>query len=453
MTSHAQNSAPNIAIIGGGAAGYFAAITAAELNPSANVTIYEASKRTLAKVKISGGGRCNVTHNCFDPKELATRYPRGARELRGAFHRWQPQDTIQWFSERGVQLKAEPDGRMFPTTDDSQTIIDCFHQAAQAAGVKLRKECAVKSLSTHHASRSTHSFSLQLKNGETIEAERVLIATGSLKASPLTRALESLGHSIAPLAPSLFAFNLADKRTHGLSGLAVQNARVTYVPNASNRAKLTNVGARLVTPASSQLASSQPASSKSRPAKPTPQTGPILITHRGLSGPAILRLSAWEARALQEENYHFEIEINWLGDRTENQVREQFKRLRKGKTQVKTKVFEQIPRRFWERLVETVGIADEQKWAQLPKDKETALIQELIAGRFSVQGKTTNKDEFVTCGGVSLKEVDFKTMESKLVPGLYFAGECLDIDGITGGFNFQAAWTGGHIAGLAMAGG
>ncbi|HBR95303.1 MAG TPA: aminoacetone oxidase family FAD-binding enzyme, partial [Opitutae bacterium] len=208
MTSHAQNSAPSIAIIGGGAAGYFAAITAAELNPSANVTIYEASKRTLAKVKISGGGRCNVTHNCFDPKELATRYPRGSRELRGAFHRWQPQDTIQWFSERGVQLKAEPDGRMFPSTDDSQTIIDCFHQAAQAAGVKLRKECAVKSLSTLHAPRSTHSFSLQLNNGEQIEAERVLIATGSLKASPLTRALESLGHSIAPLAPSLFAFNL-----------------------------------------------------------------------------------------------------------------------------------------------------------------------------------------------------------------------------------------------------
>jgi predicted Rossmann fold flavoprotein len=466
MTSHAQDTTPStlsIAIIGGGAAGYFAAITAAEANPSAQVTIYEASKRTLTKVKISGGGRCNVTHNCFDPKELATRYPRGSRELRGAFHRWQPQDTIQWFAERGVEIKAEPDGRMFPITDDSQTIIDCFHQAAQAAGVQLRKECAVKSLSTsHHAvhrlesnarvstasrrseatcagvaeqsPKADHSFSLQLNNGEVIEAERVLIATGSLKASSLTSALERLGHTIAPLAPSLFAFNLADKRTHGLAGLSVQNASVSYAPN---------VGASLVKTAEPK--------GTSRKSKPQPQLGPILITHRGLSGPAILRLSAWQARALQEQNYHFEIQINWLSSISEHTVREQFNRLRKGKTQVKTKVFDQIPRRLWERLVEVCGIPDDQKWAQLPKDKETALIQELVAGRYSIQGKTTNKDEFVTCGGVSLKEIDFKTMESKLVPGLYFAGECIDIDGITGGFNFQAAWTGGRIAGLAMA--
>ncbi|WPJ96406.1 NAD(P)/FAD-dependent oxidoreductase [Coraliomargarita algicola] len=445
MTSHAQNLAPSIAIIGGGAAGYFAAITAAEANPSAQVTIYEASKRTLSKVKISGGGRCNVTHNCFEPKELATRYPRGARELRGAFHRWQPQDTIQWFAERGVPLKAEPDGRMFPITDDSQTIIDCFHQAAQAAGVKLRKECAVKSLSTLHFSASTHSFSLQLNNGEQIEVERVLIATGSLKASPLTRSLESLGHSIAPLAPSLFAFNLADKRTHGLAGLAVQNARVSYAPNVGS-----SLAASGIAVSDAGVKTAEPKGS-SRNSRPQAQNGPILITHRGLSGPAILRLSAWQARALQKENYHFEIEINWLGDMTDHQVREQFKRLRKGKTQVKTKVFEQIPRRLWERLVEIVGISEDLKWAQLPKDKETALINELVNGRYKVQGKTTNKDEFVTCGGVSLKEINFKTMESKLVPGLHFAGECLDIDGITGGFNFQAAWTGGRIAGLAMA--
>ncbi|MDP4609867.1 MAG: aminoacetone oxidase family FAD-binding enzyme, partial [Opitutales bacterium] len=185
--------------------------------------------------------------------------------------------------------------------------------------------------------------------------------------------------------------------------------------------------------------------------KKSTQTGPILITHRGLSGPAILRLSAWQARALQDENYHFDVSINWLGTVSENQLREQFNRLRKGKTQVKTKIFEQIPRRFWERLVEVCGIAEDQRWAQLPKDKESALIQELVAGRYSVQGKTTNKDEFVTCGGVNLKEINFKTMESRIVPGLHFAGECLDIDGITGGFNFQAAWTGGRLAGLAMA--
>lgn len=406
--------AVKIAIIGGGAAGYFAAITAAEANPSAQVTIYEQSKRTLQKVKISGGGRCNVTHNCFDPKELATRYPRGAKELRAAFHRWQPQDTIDWFAQRGVQIKAEPDGRMFPTTDDSQTIIDCFHQAARKAGVQLRKENGVKSLSIQQTTNNKQLI-LQLSDGGSVSADKVLVATGSLKASPLTSSLEILGHSIAPLAPSLFAFNLADKRTHGLAGLSVQNACVRTADKKST------------------------------------QQGPILITHKGLSGPAILRLSAWEARALQDLKYHFEIQVNWLGNVSENQLREQFKRLRKGKTLVKTKVFEQLPRRLWERLVEYVGIADGTKWAQLPKDKEAALIRELIDGRYNVLGKTTNKDEFVTCGGVKLKEIDFKTMESRIVPGLHFAGECLDIDGITGGFNFQAAWTGGRLAGLAMA--
>lgn len=423
-------NAPRIAIIGGGAAGYFAAITAAEANPAAQVTIYEQSKRTLQKVKISGGGRCNVTHHCFDPKELVTRYPRGGRELRGAFHRWQPQDTIDWFAQRGVTIKTEPDGRMFPTTDDSQTIIDCFQHSARSAGVQLRKACGLKSISFQ-----SPDFSLQLSDGSLVAADKVLVACGSLKASNFTRSLEALGHSIAPLAPSLFAFNLADKRTQGLAGLAVQNASVS-------------LGGRLSPAAGTYTNPSTPSRNKQTN---TAQQGPILITHRGLSGPAILRLSAWQARALQDENYHFEIRINWLGAVSENQLREQFNRFRKGKTQVKTKVFDQIPRRLWERLVETVGIADDQKWAQLPKDKETALLQELIAGRFSVQGKTTNKDEFVTCGGVSLKEINFKTMQSKLVPGLHFAGECLDIDGITGGFNFQAAWTGGHIAGLAMA--
>lgn len=427
-TFHSRNSNPHydnrIAIVGGGAAGYFAAITAAEANPSARVTIYEQGRRTLQKVKISGGGRCNVTHSCFDPAKLATHYPRGSRELRAAFHRWQPQDTVDWFARRGVEIKAEPDGRMFPTTDDSQTIIDCFQTAARKAGVQLRKECALKSLSSHHSPLPT--FSLHFANGETLQAERVLIAAGSLKASPLSRSLEALGHTVTPLAPSLFAFNLTDKRTHGLAGLSVQDAAVSLI------------GASLAAPG--------------RPQGKSTQRGPILITHRGLSGPAILRLSAWEARALQERKYHFDIRINWLGDVSENHLRDQFNRLRKGKTQVKTKVLEQIPRRLWERLLEYVGIADETKWAQLPKEKEAALVRELIDGHYSIQGKTTNKDEFVTCGGVSLKEIDFKTMESRLVPGLHFAGECLDIDGITGGFNFQAAWTGGRLAGLAMAG-
>ena len=410
-----------IAIIGGGAAGYFAAITAAEADPSANVIIYEQGKRTLTKVKISGGGRCNVTHKCFEPNELTTRYPRGGDELRGAFHRWQPQDTIDWFAARGIATKAEPDGRMFPTTDDSQTIIDCFHHAAQATGIQLRKECGIKSIK-----QSQGRFIIHLSNETQDTVDKVLVACGSLKASSLTHSLEALGHTIEPLAPSLFAFNLSDKRTQGLSGLAIQNATVSHL--LPSHAKVS-----------------------SRQSKPDPQIGPVLITHRGLSGPAILRLSAWQARAFQDENYHFKIKVNWLGDLSEEQVREQFIRLRNGKTEVRTKVFEQIPRRFWERLVEFVGIPDHLKWAQLTKDKETSLIQELIAARYSIQGKTTNKDEFVTCGGVSLNEIDFKTMESRLVPGLHFAGECLDIDGITGGFNFQAAWTGGRLAGLAMA--
>jgi hypothetical protein len=402
-----------IAIIGGGAAGFFAAITAAEADPSAKVTIYERSKNYLAKVKVSGGGRCNVTHSCFDPAKLATHYPRGARELRGAFHRWQPQDTIQWFSERGVSLKTESDGRIFPTTDNSQTIIDCFMDAARSAGVQLRQGIGLAALNVD----SDGSFSLELTDGTLTRADKVCIAAGSLKASPLTQAIENLGHTIEPLAPSLFAFNVADKRTHGLSGLSVQNASIHVLPRSPS------------------------------------QSGPILITHRGLSGPAILRLSAWEARSLQEKNYHFEVSINWLKDVSENQLRERFAELRKssGRTAVKSKVFDTIPRRLWERLIEAARINEDIKWAQLPKDKETALIHELTDGRFNIQGKTTNKDEFVTCGGVKLKEINFKTMESRLIPSLHFAGECLDIDGITGGFNFQAAWTGGRLAGLAMA--
>ncbi|MGB0744910.1 MAG: NAD(P)/FAD-dependent oxidoreductase [Opitutales bacterium] len=401
----------NIAIIGGGAAGFFTALSAAEADPSAKVTIYESGRRTLTKVKISGGGRCNVTHNCYDPKQLIKNYPRGSRELLGAFHRWQPTDTLQWFAERGVKIKAEPDGRMFPVTNDSQTIIDCFEREAQNTGVQINKSLGLDSLAIGTNGR----FDLELSDGSLRRADKVCIAVGSLKGSKIERIVTDLGHSIEPLAPSLFAFNLADKRTHGLSGLSAQNATVKTARKGSA------------------------------------QKGPVLITHRGLSGPAILRLSAWEARKLQEQNYHFDIWINWLGDVSENQLREQLNQLRKGKTQVKSKVFEEIPRRYWERLVEACGIAEDQKWAQLPKDKESALINELISAKFSVQGKTTNKDEFVTCGGVCRKEIDWRTMESKVVPGLHYAGECIDIDGITGGFNFQAAWTTAHIAGVTMA--
>lgn len=404
----------HIAVIGGGAAGFFTAITAAENNPSAKITLYERSQNTLSKVKISGGGRCNVTHHCFDPDELSAHYPRGARELRSAFYSWQPHDTIEWFDARGVTLKTESDGRMFPKTDRSQTIIDCFHQAIRENQIKLVKGLGLKGLSK----KSNDPFDLQLSDGSRAHADAVCIATGSLKASPLTHTLEALGHTIEPLAPSLFAFNVTDKRTEGLSGLSVQNARVHVLP------------------------------------KSAAQTGPLLITHRGFSGPAILRLSAWEARRLQQQQYNFEMVINWLNDWSEHQLREHFTQLRKqqGATAVKRKTFDTLPRRLWERIITASEINETTQWSQLSKSSETRLIHELIAARFSVQGKTTNKEEFVTCGGIRLKEVDFRTMESRKIPGLYFAGECLDIDGITGGFNFQAAWTTGYIAGKSMAG-
>lgn len=399
-----------IAVIGGGAAGFFTAITAAEAHPSAQVTLYEKGNTYLTKVKISGGGRCNVTHSCFDPTTLAAHYPRGSRQLRGAFHRFAPQHTIDWFAQRGITLKTEADGRMFPDTDTSQTIIDCFMKAAREASVTLHTGMAVREI-TH----SDHTFHLTFANGSQTTADKLCITSGSLKASPLTTTIQALGHRIEPLAPSLFSFNLTDPRTQGLAGLSVQNATVRALP------------------------------------KSPPQTGPILITHRGLSGPAILRLSAWEARTLQAQNYHFPISINWLGTTHPEQLRTTLATLRatSGKALVKNRIPGEIPRRLWERLLEASAIPPETQWSQLPKDLENTLIHQLTEGRYLVTGKTTNKDEFVTCGGVHLKEIDFRTMESKLIPGLHFAGECLDIDGITGGFNFQAAWTTAHLAGLA----
>lgn len=402
-----------IAIIGGGAAGFFAAISAAAAAPSAEVTIYEKGNSFLTKVKISGGGRCNVTHACYDPAALSKNYPRGSRELRGAFHRWQPGDTVAWFAQRGVELKTEADGRMFPVTDSSQTIIDCFLKAARDAGVTLKPGTQIKEL-THNPDGT---FTLVLDPEKQIVADKVCITSGSLKASPLTRAIEAVGHRIEPLVPSLFAFNVTDKRLEGLAGLAVQNASVKTIP------------------------------------KSPAQLGPVLITHRGLSGPAILRLSAWEARRFFENNYELEIAVNWLGKTTPEELRQSLSahRSNSGKTLVKNRIPHAIPRRLWERLLESAAISPETQWSQLTKEKENNLIAQLTDCRFQVKGKTTNKDEFVTCGGVRLKEIDFRTMESRLIPGLHFAGECLDIDGITGGFNFQAAWTGGHIAGTAMA--
>ena len=402
-----------IAIIGGGAAGFFAAITAAETNPGIGVTIYERGLNCLAKVKVSGGGRCNVTHSCFEPEELSTRYPRGARELRAAFHRWQPKDTIQWFAERGVILKTEPDGRMFPDTDDSQTIIDCFLESARQAGVKVRQGIGLKLAKVD----ADGLFSLDLSDGSTEQANVLCLATGSLKGSPLLSTIEGFGHTIEPLAPSLFAFDVSDERIDGLAGLSVQDTSVRALP------------------------------------KGNAQRGPLLVTHRGFSGPAILRLSAVEALALQEREYQFEVAINWLGDASAQQVGEEFgkRRTTQGQSLVKKKIFDELPRRLWERIVAAAKIPEHTQWAQISRKQETKLVGELVDARFKVQGKTMNKEEFVTCGGVSLREIDFRVMASRKTKNLFFAGECLNFDGITGGFNFQAAWTSGRIAGLAMA--
>ncbi len=414
QTTGLDRKGPAVAVIGGGAAGFFAALTVSELNPSARVTLYEQGRQFLGKVRVSGGGRCNVTHHCFDPRRLAEFYPRGGRELRGAFHRWQPRDTIDWFKKRGVDLKVEEDERMFPVTDQSQTIIDCFLQAAADGRVRLTRETGLKGIKAIAGG----GFELDFGDKGTVGADAVCLASGSLKASPLTRALEQLGHQIEPLVPSLFSFNVTDRRIAGLLGVSVPQARV----------RLSSGGSQ--------------------------QCGPLLITHRGFSGPAILRLSAWEARSLCDCHYKAGLDINRAGslNPVEGRVALAGMRSEAPKALVRNRPFSDLPRRLWERLTEAAGIDPATTWAHLPKVGETALWREIFEGQYEIQGKTTNKDEFVTCGGVRLREVDFRTMESRIVPGLYFAGECLDIDGVTGGFNFQAAWTTGRIAGTAMAG-
>jgi predicted Rossmann fold flavoprotein len=402
-----------IAIIGGGAAGFFSALTLSELDPTAEIHLFEKRNQWLSKVKISGGGRCNVTHQCFDPKTLSGKYPRGSKELRAAFHTWQPQDTIDWFAQRQVQLKAEADGRMFPTTDDSQTVINCFLQEAQKAKIKLKKGHGIDAISL----ASDGSFLLKINGEKEVSYHAVCLALGSLKSSPLEHSIRKLGHSIESLAPSLFAFNVNDTRTYGLSGLSVPNAQV-WVDSPKES-----------------------------------QTGPLLITHRGMSGPAILKLSAWEARKLQEKNYHFDFSINWLAHIPKNAIIEALEKQRidNGKRTLKNTVLFDFPRRLWESLLDYANISPETTWSQLSKNSSETLIGELTQGLYHAQGKTTNKDEFVTCGGVKRREINFKRMESKLIPNLHFAGECIDLDGITGGFNFQAAWTTGRIAGMAMA--
>ncbi len=405
-----------IAVVGGGAAGFFGALAAASRNPSAKIELFEAALQPLRKVKISGGGRCNVTHHCFDLPELVKGYPRGAKELLGPFTRFGPRETVEWFQKQGVWLKTEGDGRMFPVTDQSQTVVDCLVNAARAAGVQLRLGAKVKNISA--SSSSAPQFEIELADGSRDRFDRALLATGG--SPPGYRFASALGHSIVPCVPSLFTFNVSDLRIEGLSGISFEKVGLVLSDGQSKDLK---------------------------------QAGPLLFTHWGLSGPAVLKLSAWGARMLESCKYHATLTINFLPDYKAEKVRQEllFFKTKNGRKRVQTEKLFGIPARYWSRLVQAAGISEDTAWTNVSNKALSALVSELTAARFAVSGKGIFKEEFVTCGGVSLKEVDFKTMQSKIVPGLYLAGEILDIDGITGGFNFQSAWTTGWIAGEGMA--
>ena len=399
-----------IVVVGGGAAGFFGAITAAESNPKATVTLLEKSAHVLAKVRISGGGRCNVTQACFDARELSKRYPRGGRTLIGPLTRFGPTDTIEWFESRGVKLKTEHDGRMFPVTDSSQSIIDCLVSAARKNRVRILTETGLKSAQL----RDEGGFVLTLTNGTTLECDRLLWAGGGCKTESHPAA--QLGHTLSPPVPSLFTFHVHSPWIRELAGVSLDPVEVS-VPGTHLK-----------------------------------ETGPVLCTHAGLSGPAILRLSAWGARKLHDKNYRFDLQINWVPKSTPEALLSEMQSRREtsGAQTLFRSRWNPLPARLWEQLVRQAGISDETQWAKLSRPAALALVQSLSCTKVSVTGKSMNKEEFVTCGGIPLPEVDFKTMESRLVPGLYFAGEALDIDGITGGYNFQNAWTTGWIAGRAM---
>lgn len=400
-----------ISIAGGGAAGFFAAIAAARANRDCQVSVFERSSQFLSKVRISGGGRCNVTHSLFEPRTFATRYPRGERELISLLHRFSAQDTVDWFESRGVALKREDDGRMFPTTDSSETIVDCLISEAKVAGVRLFLRKGIETAQVN----ADGSFDLKLSDDSLITSDRLLLATGGVRNPTGGDIAHSLGHTIQPPVPSLFALHIRSTWLQSLPGVSVGDVVLSV-------AKLSERGA-------------------------------ILITHNGVSGPVVLRLSAWGARKLHAMDYRFPLRINWLPTMTEAALRIEL-RVRRDKQPNKHVVNSPIaplPARLWKNLVSNAGISPDIVWTTLSREATNGLIRQLRETELPVHGKSLNKEEFVTCGGVSLREINFKTMESRIRPGLYFAGELLDIDGITGGFNFQAAWTTGWIAGQSMA--
>lgn len=400
-----------LVVIGGGAAGFFCALNAAKLRPGFQVVLLERSPKLLAKVKISGGGRCNVTHACSSIADMCRNYPRGGRFLKKAFHHFFVHDTIEWFSERGVTLKTEADGRMFPVSNDSQTIINCFLNEAAELKIDIRLKTGVKQIE-----RSENGFLLRTESGS-IHADLVCIACGGFSQYEQFDWLRALGHSVHEPVPSLFTFNMPGEPITALMGVSVPEATVKIS------------GTRFS------------------------ETGPLLITHWGMSGPAVLKLSSHAARELHEQAYIFKVSVNWLPANHETGLREEWKQLRAdlGRQKIFGKNPFRLPVRLWEYFLAEAGINNDKRWADITSAEQNSLIRRLTASEFDVKGKTTFREEFVTAGGINTAEVDPDSMESRILPGIFFAGEILDIDGVTGGFNFQNAWTTAMIAARAIA--
>ncbi|WP_299456637.1 NAD(P)/FAD-dependent oxidoreductase [uncultured Microscilla sp.] len=399
----------NIFVIGGGAAGFFAAISAAQHHPESKVTLLEKSTKLLAKVKVSGGGRCNVTHACFDRKALLKNYPRGQKVLRQALAQWMPQNTVEWFENKGVPLKTETDGRMFPTSDDSQSIIDCLMLVAQKLKVEIHTQAEVTELKANNDG----TFLLHIKNKVPEKADRVIVTTGGSPKLTGLNWLGSLNLDLVPPVPSLFTFNLPKEEITQLPGIAVPKVQVKI------------------------------------PGTKLQEEGSLLVTHWGISAFAVLRLSAWGARILHDLQYQCPVIVNWLPEINEEALRNQivaYQQTYKAR-QVQNKNPFGLPHRLWEFLLNRWQVPAQKKWSELSKKERNRLVNGLSNDTYQTHGKTTFKEEFVTCGGVSLDEIEAKTMGCKKYPGLYFAGEVLDIDGLTGGFNFQAAWATGFVAG------
>lgn len=396
-----------LVVIGGGAAGFFCAINAAKLFPALEIKLIEKSNKLLSKVKISGGGRCNVTHNAPDLIYMSKHYPRGQHFVKKAFSRFFVPDTIEWFRERGVTLKAEPDGRMFPDTDSSQTIIDCLLKEADKYRVKIDMSTAVTALT-----QAGNGWKVSLQDGSVLEADFVCVAAGGYAQADKFSWLQATGHKIVTPLPSLFTFNMPGNPITELMGVSVPEAHIKIA------------GTKLQ------------------------EKGPLLITHWGMSGPGVLRLSAWGARDLAQMQYNFTAIVNWLPAFNENSLLEEMKELRffMGGQKMHTKNPFGLPQRLWQFLLLQSGLPEEVRWADAPAKDVNKLVKQLVVMECTVKGKTTYKEEFVTCGGIQLSEIDPATMESKLAPNLYFAGEVMDVDGVTGGFNFQHAWTSGWIA-------